>query len=81
MGRQVYESSANYKRAKLLIAELASPRHSKTMIKHEDNLKLLKIRAYVDREERITVKQYKALVHYCKVYNVKISNAIDFIID
>ncbi len=81
MGEALFESSGNLKRAKLLLNDLASPRHATTMIKWNDNQKLIRIRDYVDKYGRITQKQYKALLHYCKVYKVKIPQSIDFILD
>lgn len=81
MGRQTYESDVNYKRAKYLLEEFSSPRYASTRIEYEDNLKLLNIIDYVMNNEKITTKQYKTLLHYCRVYNVKILNSLDFILD
>ena len=84
MGKPAYETEGNLKRAILLLKEFSSPKSRMEdipKVKYYDDVKLVKIRNYIDKHKAITTKQYKTLLHYCRVYNIKISNAIDFILD
>jgi len=87
MGKPILESEDNLKRAKLLLQkffpEIHPDRYNSIIpsVKFNDNLKLNKIERFVREKNVITPKQFKALKHYCKVYNINILQSIDFLLE
>ena len=84
MGKPTYEKESNLRRAILLLKEFSTPKSRMEdipRVKYQDDLKLVKIRKYIEQHNAITTKQYKTLLHYCRVYKIRINNAIDFILD
>ena len=84
MGTPILESESNLKKAKLLLSKFFKSLTEKDdihkRIRNHDFEKIKKIESYISKHNAITLKQFKALRHYSKVYNIKILQSMDFIL-
>jgi len=81
MGKPIFEKESNFKRAKMLLEKLDKFNTYEHAIKDNDLAKITKITKYTEKHKAITPKQYRALTHYSKVYDIKVLQSIDFLLD
>ena len=81
MGKAIYEKASNLTRARMILEGLDKLNSYEHAISRNDYLKISQIEKHLAHFGSITPRQFRALSHYGRVYQIKILQPLDFILD